>query len=256
MSEDGRFRRERVLGIVGLVALLTAGIASLAEFRKPPPRRDGYAAPGNTVQVGRKALSYSELRQSTRGPDRNVYLASAEQLRAQIGPLTGEFQRSPEEREAMLRARAERRAYDGAPPVVPHPVDERAIPNCLTCHEKGAVVGGLTARALSHPAFGSCLQCHTTAPAAHGSPTVASVAPESAFEPEPFGGHGTRAWPEAPPAMPHSNWMRQNCSSCHGVAGHPGLRTPHADRQNCQQCHATTAGQDAVLSTFARGEPK
>jgi cytochrome c-type protein NapB len=44
--------------------------------------------------------------------------------------------------------------------------------------------------------------------------------------------------------IPHPTHMRENCESCHGVAGPHGLRTPHAERQSCTQCHAPDAKLD------------
>ncbi|MBC7173216.1 MAG: nitrate reductase cytochrome c-type subunit, partial [Polyangiaceae bacterium] len=65
-----------------------------------------------------------------------------------------------EEREASLSARLARRAYDGAPPVIPHAVDERGAPACLACHERGMRVDARIAPAMSHEPYTSCLQCH------------------------------------------------------------------------------------------------
>ncbi len=56
--------------------------------------------------------------------------------------------------------RAQRRAFEGAPPTVPHPVDQAGFPACLTCHREGMDVAGRMAPATSHPERGNCLQCH------------------------------------------------------------------------------------------------
>jgi cytochrome c-type protein NapB len=55
---------------------------------------------------------------------------------------------------------------------------------------------------------------------------------------------GTRAWPLAPPTIPHSTLMRSDCLSCHGPQGLYGLRTPHPERQSCVQCHVPGAELD------------
>ncbi len=255
MSALDRVNRARALKLLGIAIFSTSLVASFAEFRKPPPRRAGYATPTDvSPPTDAHSLSYTELRGTTRGPSRSVYLSSIESLEARLPPLTEPFQREPGDRERMLEARAARRAYDGAPPTVPHPVDERAVPNCLVCHERGARIGQLRAPVMSHTMLGSCLQCHASGPEFHGSPVPTPLAPAlNAFAPQPFGGLGARAWTGAPPTRPHTAAMRSNCGSCHGVAGDPGLRTSHPERQNCEQCHAGSDGGEWVLPKLAQG---
>src|SRR6186713_1612793 len=57
-----------------------------------------------------------------------------------------------------------RRAYPGAPPVIPHPVDERQAfgKACLACHGEGGWVPRFEAYApvTPHPEMASCRQCH------------------------------------------------------------------------------------------------
>lgn len=255
MNGVGPISRKRALEVLALVVFSTSLIVSFAEFRKPPPARGGYTMVDDKAPAeGSKALSYVELRDSARGPSRDVYLASMEALRSRLPRLTEPFQRHPEDRERMLANRAKRRAFDGAPPIVPHPVDQRAIPNCMACHETGVVIGELHAPAMSHVAMSSCLQCH--APQSETlAPQVAAgtVTASNTFSPLPFGGLGARAWPGAPPSRPHTTAMRTNCGSCHGVAGDPGLRTSHPDRQNCEQCHSGAVGSDAIMAVISRG---
>lgn len=144
-------------------------------------------------------------------------------------------ERSPE-RAAVIEKRAERRAFDGAPPTIPHAVDPRRTDECLDCHEEPTEVeDNLVAPGISHTHYTNCLQCHVT-----------SVLREGALEPEyetTFVGReppgpGQRAWPGAPPTIPHAIEMRSNCTNCHGRYGPEGLRTTHPARQNCLQCHA------------------
>ncbi|RMH13072.1 MAG: hypothetical protein D6701_12680, partial [Gemmatimonadetes bacterium] len=67
-------------------------------------------------------------------------------------------------RTRRLPAYYARRAYPGAPPVVPHEVDrdEDRAPDCLACHARGGYVPAQRAYApvSPHPEFESCLQCH------------------------------------------------------------------------------------------------
>jgi len=140
---------------------------------------------------------------------------------------------------ATLVDRAERRAFEGAPPLVPHAIDERSSAACLACHGEGLVVADRIAPRMSHPVYSECTQCHVPMdkPMLPPGLTVAST-----FEPlrsRP----GQRAFPEAPPTTPHPTWMRSDCVSCHGDLGPPGLRTTHPERQSCTQCHATEPGE-------------
>ncbi len=246
-----------------LVALLTAaGIGFFAEMRREPPALRGYSAESDVSGVVEGVKTYPQLRQSSRGPSHEMYVASAELLRARLPKPTDPVVRQEGDREAMLEQRSLRRAFDGAPPTVPHPIDSRAKPNCLVCHEHGAKIGELIAPMISHAPYVSCVQCHAPAIAglevsgAGDEPsgvTVAAKTSENAFEPAPMGGQGTRAWPGAPPTVPHRLQMRENCASCHGVSGMAGLRSTHPDRQSCQQCHAAQAASDQIMARFLEG---
>ena len=136
-----------------------------------------------------------------------------------------------------------RRAYDGAPPTVPHPVDQLDYPSCVACHAEGLMVEGRGAAVISHEGLTSCLQCHVVM----RDPLEGrgDVAPdfESDFRPLESAGHGHTAWAGAPPTIPHPTTMRERCDSCHGSLGE-GLRTRHGGRQSCDQCHARTSSLD------------
>ncbi|MCL4684586.1 hypothetical protein KJ059_07510 [Myxococcota bacterium] len=143
-----------------------------------------------------------------------------------------------------LAQRATLRAFDGAPPRIPHAVRQDSAAECLSCHDQGLRIRGRLAAPMSHRELTSCTQCHVTdeAPMPGGEPLPAD--PRSA--PNTFAGRlpataGPRAWEIAPPQVPHTTWMRERCESCHGVNGRDALRTPHPDRQSCEQCHASSA---------------
>jgi cytochrome c-type protein NapB len=93
---------------------------------------------------------------------------------------------------------------------------------------------------MSHGFLVNCLQCHATPPPkpfAH-----LDVVAANNFVGLPAPTSGERAFPGAPPVIPHSTWMRERCLSCHGgVAGWPGLEVTHRWRTNCKQCHALSA---------------
>lgn len=195
------------------------------EAPPPSPTASHSALPGQT---------YEQLRARRYGPNSRVS-SRLEVLRAELPKIGDPVTRTEAQRVAAVAARAQRRAYDGAPPVIPHPIDEQNPAGCLACHQTGMRVQGLTAPVLSHPPYAQCTQCH--APNAGRAWADASPA-ENTFAGLTSGGPGSRAWDGAPPTMPHGEWMRQACESCHGVAGLPGIRTTHPERQNCRQCHA------------------
>jgi len=143
--------------------------------------------------------------------------------------------------------RAERRAYDGAPPVISHaPVGVA----CGSCHDdKGKEVPGLgyappspheATRGMS--AASRCEQCHVY------------VTTKETFAANTFSGlrqdlrHGDRLYPDAPPIIPHGELMRENCTACHtGPSAREEIRCTHPERVRCRQCHvfATTEGEFA-----------
>ena len=142
-----------------------------------------------------------------------------------------------------------RRAYPGAPPVIPHPVDEGDAfgKACLACHGSGGWVPRFEAFApvTPHPDFISCRQCHvpqTPAPTVRGS-----ISGWQQISPPPL--HGS-AMLGSPPPIPHALQMRENCRACHGGPGAVAeLRTTHPQRVTCRQCHALGA---PVAEVFTR----
>ncbi|MCK6480763.1 MAG: hypothetical protein HUU06_08310 [Planctomycetaceae bacterium] len=145
-------------------------------------------------------------------------------------------------------ARAVRRAYDGAPPVIPHP-DFRV--QCAQCHtERGMSVPDYGfAPPMPHAdtdgmsAMSRCTQCH------------AWRTTEALFRESTFVGlrqdlrKGARGTIVSPPVLPHPVKMRENCLSCHdGPAAREEIRCPHPERVRCVQCHVPVN----VAGEFAR----
>ncbi|MEN8149795.1 MAG: nitrate reductase cytochrome c-type subunit [Planctomycetota bacterium] len=219
-----------VLGasVVGfLIGTRTSEPATLPSRRAPD-----VAAVGADLTPGQ---NYGDLRARRFGPSSEVS-SHLSKLRALLPGLKDEVVQSDELRRQAVESRAMNRAYDGAPPFVPHAVDERSADSCLACHAEGLKVKDRTAPVMSHTSMPNCLQCHaSTAP--RWDAEEASLA--NTFSGLSSSGAGGRAWEGAPPTIPHGVWMREDCHSCHGVAGRPGLRTSHPERQNCQQCHAS-----------------
>ena len=136
-----------------------------------------------------------------------------------------------------LADRAKNRAFDGAPPTIPHPVETQSVASCLACHGEGLKVGDRVASKISHAHLTNCTQCHVE---------QSRVPVENTFVGVYRAGPGTRASPGAPPTIPHHTWMRENCASCHGLLTRPGTRTTHPWLTNCVQCHAPSAARDQV----------
>ncbi len=142
---------------------------------------------------------------------------------------------------SSAEVRAARRAYDGAPPVIPH---DNLGTTCAECHdERGVNVPGLGyAPAQPHNETSGvgetarCRQCHvfavTGAQFVGNSFVGVAQAPRS----------GARATDGAPPTMPHRLQMRENCVACHtGPAARTDIVSEHPERENCKQCHVEVA---------------
>lgn len=152
-------------------------------------------------------------------------------------------------KERTLGAREERRAYEGAPPKIPHSTIETNIKplgaECTSCHENGGYVRDYEAFApvTPHPNWSNCRQCHVP------------VQTDGLFRSNNFVGlvqreidaKGQTAFlPGGPPQIPHSVELRGDCLSCHsGAAAVTRIRTSHPDRTNCRQCHVPT-----VINTY------
>jgi cytochrome c-type protein NapB len=123
------------------------------------------------------------------------------------------------------------RAYDGAPPIIPHQVEELGRNDCMSCHGAGdARLNGTPATITPHPELENCRQCHVT----QNDPGLFAT---SGFDPTPYP-LGAQAHALAPLQIPHPLTMRENCLGCHGDPAKPEvLLTTHPERENCQQCH-------------------
>ncbi len=146
-----------------------------------------------------------------------------------------------------MRTYYERRAYDGAPPMIPHVVDdERAFGGkvCLTCHENGGYVPKYQeyAPVVPHPELINCRQCHVPA-------KTNSLFRASDFKPAGVPALKQRALSTSPLLIPHQLHMRENCLACHAGPGAPQeIRTTHPERSNCRQCHMV----QQPMETFSR----
>ncbi len=149
-------------------------------------------------------------------------------------------------REEARLHRISGRAYEGAPPTIPHPIDQDGVVACLVCHGVGATIAAVRAPKISHETYANCTQCHVERvairPFIEKNPEAIPL--DNSFEGFHRLGNGDRVWNNAPPQIPHTTLMREDCASCHGQFGQAGLRTTHPERQNCSQCHGVSADFD------------
>ena len=140
-------------------------------------------------------------------------------------------------KKTLASVRAERRAFDGAPPVIPH---EKLGASCTACHSKTGIQFGAMGFAPPMPhdvaeemgKFSRCEQCHVY------------VQTQELFVENTFWGlrqdlrRGRRLNEHAPPVLPHPVFMRENCTACHtGPAAREEIRCTHPERLRCLQCH-------------------
>lgn len=196
------------------------------------------------------------MRGSNREGVRRAALAALVLTLTASGCGDGRWTPVPGEDDALKTSaavRAERRAYDGAPPVIPH---EDFGMTCTRCHDDAgqAVEGVGYAPASPHAdtpnAFSTqrCRQCHV--------PSLTT----GLFVGNDWSGlrqdlrSGGRLYGGAPPTIPHALQMRENCTACHaGPAAREEIRTSHPERTRCLQCHAQVLSTDLFQSAFAEG---
>lgn len=230
------------LHLAGAGVLTFAFIGFFTGVERPGKEKPLFSARAAS-SIAPPAPGYADLRGIRRGPNAEMYAGGLGAFEAKLPGTHDEIPpQTEEERARVLAARAERRAYDGAPPTIPHSIRQQGPPDCLGCHEKGAVVAGKRAPAMSHARFDSCTQCHVpvgNVPAPPPPPLT-----ENGFVGAASPARGERAWPGAPPTIPHRTPMRTACGSCHGVSGALGMRSTHPWRESCTQCHAPSAVLD------------
>ena len=146
--------------------------------------------------------------------------------------------------------RAARRAYDGAPPTIPHVSFGM---DCSACHNARGLAVPDVGFAPASPHAGTaeagattrCRQCHVFR-------TTDDVFVKSEFVGLPQDLQpGARATPGAPPTIPHRTLMRENCLACHDGAGaREEIRTSHPERTRCRQCHVTVTARTEFEGTL------
>ncbi|MEM7168035.1 MAG: diheme cytochrome c precursor [Planctomycetota bacterium] len=233
-------------GVVGRVVTLSlsavVGVAFVGYFvglRQPVPENHGTVVITTPTSGAMPAPSYAEIRERPLGP--NGAFRSDLSTLASRGPsvaVGSPIVITAQQKSSALAERSRLRAYDGAPPTIPHAVDARSAADCLICHEHGLVAGDRVARPMPHEPYASCTQCHVPELRRFGEPELSTDNTFVGFD-APVA--GARAWTGAPPVIPHTTNMRSNCLACHGPLGRHGIRTTHPWRHSCQQCHAPSA---------------
>lgn len=240
--------RAAQLFLAGVIGMAFVGFFVGIRQGAPPPEPKPVVHETPEIQTDAiPATSYRDFDRRRLGPNR-AWKSTFTSLAQPAIDLFARPERTDEGRRAALDKRASRRAFDGAPPVVPHPIDQRTTASCLVCHGDGVAIGTASAGPIwapkmSHGVLANCTQCHVEQQAAE---LEAMPMPPNHFagRPAPLGGR--RAWTGAPPTVPHTVFMRESCLSCHGPSGSEPIRTTHAWRTNCLQCHAPSAVLDQI----------
>jgi len=147
------------------------------------------------------------------------------------------------DRVAYVEKRAKIRAYEGAPPVIPHTIVKGETKYCLSCHEKGIVfekdaelmgVKSAVAKITPHPTWVNCFQCHVPqqdVKVFHKN-TFKTFRLAHVANPEKTGEE------PAPPMMPHQMENRESCTVCHfSKTADPSITPKHGMREGCEFCH-------------------
>lgn len=144
------------------------------------------------------------------------------------------------------------RAYQGAPPTIPHEIDGSNIggKTCLQCHENGGYVDKFKANApiVPHPDFTNCVQCHVP------------VKTNGEFKDSNWEKvrninikfSSNQILLTSPPVIPHTVHKNDDCLSCHSGLGIKKIRVTHPERTNCKQCHVPRNTENESEMTFER----
>lgn len=151
-----------------------------------------------------------------------------------------------------LKTYYDNKAYHGAPPSIPHPVeDERNMggKSCLKCHQNGGFVEKYNAYApvVPHPEKINCRQCHVPE-------KTSTLFKETNWIKVPAPAVGiNNALEGSPPIIPHQIQLRENCLSCHaGPSAPKEIRVTHPERINCRQCHVLNNKEVKDIDVFIR----
>lgn len=251
---ESYFRQHRktlavVFLMVGMLAV-SGYFMGMRQTERQPNRLPSAAVPQATTPVVAdlpSAPKYGEIADAKWLANRNWKFNLTDLPQAQTSP-TNLPVATPAERAAAVEQRKSLRAYDGAPPVIPHAIDTLKATACATCHGQGTnlVIADKRPAEISHPWITNCTSCHVPADGLRQltAPPETRLVVANDFTGKPSAGPGPRFYSTAPPTIPHPLWMRQNCAACHGPGREHAVRTSHPQRKNCLQCHAPNATFD------------
>lgn len=141
--------------------------------------------------------------------------------------ISGDLVHRVDDKDYLIE-RKKLRAYDGAPPRIPHPVQPNiAYISCNNCHHVGSHHGPNNL----HKDQENCYQCHVP------------ITTDSLFKRNEYVGYFNyekqdRAQPLGPPYIPHRVQDRQKCHICHTADGsQEALKPRHGHLENCTGCH-------------------
>jgi nitrate reductase (cytochrome), electron transfer subunit len=250
LHSSGRTRAWRAAGLI-ITAALAVGVSGFFVGLRQASRFVPVQSPPIPVAVaeasaGAPAVAprYLDIREQASRPNAG-WASDLRALQPRAGQPT-DWDRAEERSADWL----DRRAFDGAPPVVPHAIDQNNPMSCLACHEKPTQIGVRIAPAMSHPHYANCLQCHASSRGTGipGERNQAISSLSSFVGAFPLG-QASRAGEGAPPTIPHAVTHRESCLSCHGPQGNAPIRTTHPERASCLQCHAPDSKLDQAVPT-------
>ena len=221
------------LGIISLFVLLFVSFITLWNYSSIQGQEEAYIPleDKNTVE----AIPW----------EMGVFKRSQYALDYATMPADANHQRS-------LNTYYKNRAYYGAPPRIPHPVEEHQNiggKSCLKCHDNGGYVEKYRAYSpvTPHPELVNCRQCHVT----QKTTKLFKAANYEAFRSPSVGNNN--ALLTSPPVIPHQIQLRENCLACHaGPSAPKEIRVSHPERVNCRQCHVPNTKELQKVNIFTR----
>lgn len=241
-TSSGRSRWFGAIWAVGVAGTAIAALSLSGQGNQTQPVVEGMAMPAARTQPPVRVL----------GPTQRMLTEPAPNIVPQSRANPAAVPDKYHARFESAQQRARLRAFEGAPPVVPHATQGLSVHACRECHGQGLRAGDKVARMASHTYLANCTQCHVED---HGLTEIDAdeTTVENLFKGLATTGYGsTRAWVGAPPVIPHTTFMRTNCVSCHGEYGYDGWRPDHLSRTNCVQCHAPGAQFEQMSPVFMK----
>ena len=138
---------------------IKGGVSSLRTFPEASSATQG--SNGNVLA----ATDYRDIGEATRKRSLD-WRTSLVDLKSKFDPLA-EVKVTPEQKAFALALREQNRAFNGAPPTVPHPIDQMSTQTCMACHGEGMKTESLRISKMSHQFLENCTQCHVENGGAH-----------------------------------------------------------------------------------------